>query len=117
LARPRTALRLGAQILAQRAHPRLRVQRLALDRDTADLALAKALDAIAVDVQLVAVGAQLHLHVAHVLLTAPQQAPAVALHARLSRQRLLELAREHLHRDPKIRSVRAQARRGEVEGL
>ena len=106
--------------VGQRRDPRVGVERLALDRDAARFALAKALDAVAVDRQLVAraaAGAELDLDLAHVLLAAAEQAAAAALDARAAGQRGLELGGEHLDRDAQVGAVGAQARRGEIEGL
>ena len=65
----------------------------------------------------VAAAAEIHPQPAHALLAATQQAPAVALDMCVLRQGLLQLARQHLQRDPQVGAVRAQARRGEVEVL
>ena len=108
---------LGLQIAGQRRHPRAGVECLALDRDASHLTFAEALHVVSLDGQLVAVAAELDPYQAHVLLAAAEQAPAAALDVDASRQRLLQLACQHLDGDPKVGTVRAQAGGGEVEVL
>src|ERR1019366_2078669 len=99
----------------------LGAQGLALDGDSADLTLAKALDAIVLDGELVADpgarGAELDEHLAHALLAATEQAAAAPLDARASGKRLLELGCQHLDRGQEIGAVAAQTGRHQIEGV
>ena len=108
---------LGLQLGGERGDPGVGGQGLALDRDAADLALARALDALAGDAELVARSRRGRRSGGARASRPGPTDPRRGAPRGASGQRGLELRGQHLERDAQVAAVGAQAGRGEVERL